>query len=177
MFRTPTLPGRTVSLCRQSSLLLLFVTLICSGCVTARKMDKWIDIHYAGKPPAKAKDQQHFSVRTPDFNSTEPASQTQKLKGSFIPALFYWQWNLTMNTQLNPGIGFSDLRAALLAHANAKAVKNALDGGSLELDIQKVPASFGLRDKGFMVFVLVAYFGSERVWFEPGTGDVQIKYR
>lgn len=161
----------------QLCLFLLLASALLSGCLTARKMDKWVDSHYAGRPTAKAKDQPHFTVVAPPTNSADPASKTERLKGSFLPLLFYWQWNLTMHTELNAQIGYSDLRAALLAQANAKSVKEALGGGSLELQIRQVPHSFGLRDKGFMVFVLLAYFGSERVWFEPGMEELQVSYR
>ncbi|MCU7550322.1 hypothetical protein OCK74_14465 [Chitinophagaceae bacterium LB-8] len=155
---------------------LLFIVIIFSSCFSPRKMDKWIDQQYRDVP-TKVKSNDYISVKIEKTPFKDRLSETKKGKTKFIPALFYYQWEFYSTSTLNPYIPVSNLSNTILPYANVKGLKKKLDGQKLELTIEKVPSIFSLRDKGAMIFLVVAYTGWEHIYIEPQTEEMVVSYR
>jgi hypothetical protein len=62
----------------------------------------------------------------------------------------------------------------ILPYAHSKGLKKKLNGQKLELTIEKVPTMFSLRDKGVMIYLVLAYTGWEHIYIEPQTEDMVV---
>lgn len=155
----------------------LFCLLILSGCLTPRKMDKWIDTHYGKTVPAKLKSNDYITVKTEKPFPTDRVSQTVKGQRKMIPALVYWQWDYANVSALNPAIPAANLSTTVVGYANGKGLRQKVNGQKIELTVNKLPAGFSLREKGTLIYVLVYYIGWEHIFIEPGNDDLVVTYR
>ncbi|MEI6947373.1 hypothetical protein V9K67_09295 [Paraflavisolibacter sp. H34] len=159
-----------------TSVLLLFVLFTASSCYTAKKMDKWIDKQY-GEVPQKIKSNDYIHINTGSLPVSDRLSDTRKGDRKLIPALVYYKWDYSTVSTLNPQIPASHLSAALLPYANTKGLRKKLNGQTLELTLEKMPSVFSFRDKGVMIFLLLAYTGWEQISIEPKQEEMVVSYR
>ena len=156
---------------------LLFLAIVFSGCLTPRKMDKWIDSKYEGMTTGKIKSNDYLVIKTENIKPDDKISTTQKGKTKFIPALVYWHWEFSNVSTLNPYIPVSHFSAALLPYANSKGMRQKLNGQKIELTIDKAPAVFSLTDKGNMIYLGLWYVGWESIYIQPDNQELVVSYR
>lgn len=63
-------------------------------------MDGWI-YEYEGGFSTKLKSSDYINIKTDDIPKSDIASTSQKGKGKFIPAIFYWKSERTTVSSLN----------------------------------------------------------------------------
>jgi hypothetical protein len=74
-----------------------------------------------------------------------------------VPALVYWQWNNTIKCELSQKQTFLTFNNYLQNYADSLNIKEKLNGQKLIITIDSIPRTFVYTNKGFVVFVLVAY--------------------
>ncbi len=157
--------------------LYFFLLISFSSCLTSRKMDKWIDRQYGSTVPQKMKSSDYITIKTDNLTKSEKVSTTQKGKRKLIPALFYWHWDYSTVSTLNPYIPVSNVSTTIMPYANSKGLRQKLNGQKLELTFDQAPAVFELTEKGNLIFVLVYYIGWENIYIEPKNEEMVVAYR
>lgn len=152
--------------------LLLFT----SGCLTPKKMDGWIN-EYEGGFTTKLKTSDYITIKTPELPKNDLPSVSAKGPGKFVPAIFYWKSERTVNSSLNPYIPVVNINSTILQYANTKKMREKLNGQKIELTINKVPDMFTLVDRYQLFFFVVFYVQSERIFIAPQKQDLVINYR
>jgi hypothetical protein len=154
----------------------LFLTVILCSCLTPRKIDKWTTAYYGTAVNSKIKSNDYISIKAPGTHN-DIVSVTEKRKMKLIPALFYWQWEYGTTTTLNQLVPANYFSSTIIPYANAKKLKDKLNGQKLELIINNVPTVFSIVDKGGLVFLVLYYIDWDRIFMDPQKQDMIIEYR
>lgn len=162
---------------RITTVVAVFSLITFSSCLTAKKMDKWIDKQYGGVVPAKIRSSEYMTIKTENLSSKEHASNSQKGDNKLLPAFFYWQWKFSTISTLNQNIPVSNLSSTIFPYSNAKGLRQKLNGQKIELTIDKIPAVFSITDKGGLVYALLWYVSWETIYIEPENQDMVISYK
>jgi hypothetical protein len=150
----------------------------CTGCLGPRKVDKWVDEHYAGSADSRIRTKNDYltiNSNIPDSNlkTSVTTSETKKL----LPLLLYWQYDYNNNCTLRPKMTVNTVSSTLLSYAGSKSLKQKLSGQKIEMTIEKVPTAFSLRDEGHIIFLLLWAVTWERVTFEPENQEMVVSYK
>ena len=92
-------------------------------------------------------------VTFPDSLTT--VSQCHQLKNSFIPALFYWGWNSTIECEIAQDYTFNYLRQAILATADSVGLNDQLAGKELNIHLKQALGSFVYENKGDVLILII----------------------
>ena len=164
---------------RRTLLLILCSVLMLTGCLTPRVADKWINKKYEGAIPKKQRNSDYITVKMPALSevNSDILSRSEKKHMKMIPALFYWKWDYGTISTLNQNVPASYFNSTLITYANTKRLRQKLNGQTIEFTINKLPSVFILTDKGWMVYMVLFYFGKESIFVEPVKEDVTVSYR
>lgn len=160
-----------------SRLMLAFtaVTFLLS-CNVSKQVDKWVDKHYGGTVPTKIKSTDYLSFTVKDGVGTGKVSNTRKTSSQMIPALFYWQWKQENSSTLNVMLPMNSFVKSFLAEANAKHLQEKLNGGRLTITVGENPGDFRLQNRGWMVYLILGYVSSSKIYVEPSNFSYAISY-
>lgn len=159
-----------------SSVLLAALLSVTTGCLTAKKVDKWIDKHYDGNVTDKGKGSDYITFRVGDSLGNR-LSSTDRAGAHMLPLLFYWEWHYALASQITVRAPFNSFTSSFVSYANSKGLKDKLNGRSLELTVHANPANFSIHDKGNLVFLLLFYVSSETIYITPESGRFKVSYR
>ncbi|HTE26474.1 hypothetical protein [Flavitalea sp.] len=147
-----------------------------TGCITARKVDKWVGRHYAENVPTKFKTADYITFKIENSLPADKVSETKKTNGQVIPALLYWKWKHETTSALNVMLPIGNFTNSFISQANAKKLKEILNGGNLVVTIKSNPADFRFHEDGWLVFVLVYYIAKEKIYVEPVNSSLSFDY-
>ena len=153
--------------------LLLFTA---SSCITPRKLDKKIGEYYGNTVPAKGRKSDFINFQ---FENTIPEtrpSSSAKTRNKVVPALFYWKWDLAQTATLNSMMPVSNFTSSFVTEANAKKLKEKLNGATIDITIKTNPGDFHVRDQGWLVYLLVAYVGKDKFYVDPVHAQFSVAY-
>jgi len=103
-------------------------------------------------------------------------SETEKKTSNVIPLIFYWQYDYKNICTLNPQIAVNNFTSTVLSYSN-KGLKQKLNGKRIELNIQMIPTSFAIDDKGHIVWVIVYAFSWDKLTVVPEDKDMIVSYK
>lgn len=154
----------------------LFAVLTFTSCSTAKRVDKGIKKYYAHTIPEKVKSNDYISFNVENSLPANEISETKKTKNKLLPLLFYWKWREENSSVINNMMPVQYFTSSFIAAANSKKIKDKLNGGTITLTIKENPANFTYVIDGWMVFLLLAYVGREKVAIEPKTTSFSVNY-
>jgi hypothetical protein len=141
------------------------------------KMNKWIGKHYGETVPVSHPHSDYISFVVKDSIPPDQVAVTEKTHQSFVPALFYWQWNHTMLSTVNFGVHMNNFSTEFISYANDKGLKNKLNGNTLQLTITANPVNYTFTQKGHLIFLLLYYISSESLYIMPDKNRVSFSYK
>lgn len=153
---------------------LLFLIILLTGCLTPRKMDKWVNIHYEGREQIKPKSNDSISFQ--QDKSDEKTSETEKIKSSLLPLLFYWQWKHITHTSLNRNLTTSAFSNSFISVANTKGIKAKIGDNKLVIRFDNNPTDFTFHENGSLIYLVLAYIGWESILIQPKQEQIGISY-
>ena len=157
--------------------ILLFASIaLLAGCLTPKKMDGWIEQHEGGFS-TKLKTSDYITFKTPEMGTSELASVSQKGKSKFLPLLFYWMSERSIQTKMNPYIPVRNLTATLLQAATKAGLQQKLNGQKLELSLSKVPTGFTFTDRYHLIYLILYKIDWSQIYIAPERQDLVITYR
>jgi len=156
---------------------ILILAFFVSGCLGPKRINKWVDNHYGEDLSAKPKTKSDYwsvtsGLITDDRHASNGTTQTKNM----LPLLFYWQFDYMNITNLNAKLPINTFISAFQNYANAKGLKQKLNGQKLQLSIDSIPDMFVLNDREHMVWVIYAY-AWDRVSFRPATTPLVVSYK
>lgn len=147
-----------------------------TSCLTPRKIDKWIDHEYGNAIQTKAKKSDYITIVAPQ-TSNDIIAKTEKKKMKLLPLLFYWKWEYGTTSTLNEKVPYNTFQQTFIPYANGKRLKEKLNGQTIELKVENMPATFSVVDKGGMVFLLLWAISWDRIFVDPAKQDMVVNYR
>ncbi|MGZ5133973.1 MAG: hypothetical protein ACXWCG_02430 [Flavitalea sp.] len=156
--------------------LLLIVLISLTSCLTPRKIDKWIDHEYGNTVQTKPKKSDYITIAPPQTNN-DIIAKTEKKKMKMLPLLFYWKWEYGTVSTLNEKVPHNTFQQTFIPYANGKRLKEKLNGQTVELKLDQMPATFSVVDKGGMVFLVLWAISWDRIFVDPTKQDMVVSYR
>ena len=154
------------------AIIILFSTLQ-TGCITARKMDKYVSNQYGEVINTKKIKSDYLSITSPLITDNPTPSNSSMKTKKMLPLILYWRMDYRTTCTLNPKIPINQFSAALATYANSKGLKKKLNGAMLELTVNKVPLSFSFNDD-FSFLLLVSW---EKVYLLPEKNEMALSYK
>ena len=154
--------------------LILFITLvIMTGCINEKKMNKYVVNRYGESVTIKKIKSDYLSITSPLLTDNAIPSESIKKTKKVVPLLLYIRIYYQTSCTLNPKIPVNQFSSALATYANAKNLKQKLNGGKLELNIEKVPLTFSFNDDyQFLLFV-----SWEKIYLQPQNEEMILSYK
>lgn len=152
------------------------VTAFLVSCSTSKRIDKWVGKHYGETVPTKIKSADYITFSVRDSIGNGKVSSTRKTNSQVIPALLYWQWKSENSATLNVMLPMNSFVSGFLAQTNAKNLKQKLNGGHLNIMVGENPGNFRLQDRGWIVYLILAYVGSSKIYVEPSNISYSVDY-
>jgi hypothetical protein len=107
--------------------------------------------------------------------ATDELVQAEQLKSMFIPAIVYWHWNTTIGCDINSRYLAGLFSNSIAMQAEKKELRAKLKGAKVEVFIEELPNRFVYVNKGYVIFLLVAYTLSGVEGFFPDTKQFSLK--
>jgi len=152
----------------------VFITLVVlTGCINEKKMNKYVVNRYGESVTVKRIKSDYLSITSPLLTDNAIPSESVKKTKKVVPLLLYIRIYYQKSCTLNPKIPVNQFSSALATYANAKNLKQKLNGGKLELSIEKVPLTFSFNDDyQFLLFV-----SWEKIYLQPQNEEMILSYK
>lgn len=158
---------------KTSIVLVITCSMLQTGCITAKKMDKYVSTQYGDNIMLKKIKSDYLTISSPLITDDAlPSASSMKTK-KVLPLILYWRMDYRTNCILNPKIPINQFSTSLATYANSKGLKKKLNGAMLELTINKLPLSFSFNDD-FSFLILV---GWEKVYLLPENNEMALSYK
>jgi hypothetical protein len=149
--------------------------LLFSACIGPARLDKWVAKHYGSVPAPIKKKSDIVNIRSNLPSMDQKISESRKKKGSLLPLIVYWKWTYGNTCNLNPQMALNSFTTTATNQA-ARTLKQKLNGQTIELTIEKLPAAFDLDDVGHAIF-LIYVISWETVKLRPNDKEVVVSYK
>lgn len=155
---------------------LLFTILIFTGCISTRKMDRFVSEQYNNQiPKQNTKKAPAITVDYSETIYTDRISSSVRKTSKVLPLLFYWQWDYRHTSTLNPSIPVNNFANNIYAIAN-RGLNQKLNGHQLALTVEQAPTTFAIVDKAHLIWVVYA-ISWDKLYVEPDAKDLIVSYK
>lgn len=156
--------------------LFIAASVILTGCLTAKKVDKQVAKQYGEiSQPNKKKSNDNITITSSLITSDTKISTSETKTSNVLPLIIYNQWNYTNTCTLNPQIPINNFISTVQTASN-KSLKSKLNGQKLELSVDKIPNIFAIDDKAHVIFFGYA-FGWDNVSIMSNNVDMVVTYK
>lgn len=151
----------------------LIVVVIAAGCINEKKMNKYVVNKYGETITTKKIKNDYISITSPLLTDNAIPSESLKKTKKVIPLILYLRIYYQTSCTLNPKIPINQYSSALATYANSKGLKQKLNGGKLELSIDKVPLTFSFNDD-YQYLLIVSW---EKIYLLPQSQEMVLSYK
>ena len=157
-------------------LLFLFVSVsIIPGCLSTRKMDRFVSEQYNHQiPKQNYKKAPGITVTYINPSPNDVISSSERKTSKVLPLLFYWEWDYRHTSTLNPSIPVNNFANNICAIAN-RGLNQKLNGQKLALTVEQAPTTFALVDEAHLIWVVYA-ISWDKLYVEPDAKDLIVSY-
>ncbi len=156
---------------------LVFGAFMLTGCLTSKRVDKWVAKQYEGRMVTNDKKKPDFIVVNSSLTQRDNQFSTTESKTTrFLPLIFYWQYDYENTCTLNPNIGIQEFTKTANSYG-VKVLKQKLTGKRMELSVMQIPHVFTIDDRGHIIWVLLYAFGWDSFTVEPKKSSLQVNYK
>lgn len=156
----------------------LFLIIALSGCFSVEKYNNFIKEKTGIIKAQSAPDSNDYlTVKSDAMMDADSSLHSKKVKNSFIPAILYWQWNYSIESNLGHNVPVNVIRPAIFNYAESISLKDKLNGKHLEISIKKVPSSFTYTQKGMALIFIIGYSVQGQEVIYPSNDELVVSYR
>jgi hypothetical protein len=111
------------------------------------------------------------------LGTIEDVVESKKLKSWFVPAIFYWGWNNTIETLIDPQtIGYI-FKSNFIYYSDFLGLSEKLDRRNLEITIEEIPTSFMYVNESHTIILFLHVATSSTEAISPQIQNTVISYR
>lgn len=156
---------------------LALIAIAISSCISASKFSGFVQRKYEIQQRAVTYSGDYLTFNFDSLYKIPSLVASTKVTSQFIPAIFYWKWENTINCELDYSIPSRVFKSALILYADSVNLKEKLNDRKIELFVDEIPSRFVYSDKGTTVFVLVASAGQYQEAIFPVQQSLKVRYR
>jgi hypothetical protein len=154
---------------------ILFIITLLTSCISTKQFSSYVEPVFQKNQAATSAESIAFDFSGLQDNQT-PIAMT-KLKSQFIPAILFWQWNSTMECEIDPQILGQSFQEDFIQIADSLNLSDKMQGRKLEIKLEEIPNSFIYTNKGRVIILLVAYTMSGLEAIFPEDQNLIITYK
>ena len=152
---------------------LTILVVLSTSCVTSRKYASFVDEKTKEvKTEANLKD--WLIVNTEQVEPKQ--TKYDQKKNSFVPAIFYWGWNSTIECELDFNTRLELVRNGIYIAADSLDLKQYAGDQQIEIKLKDIPGKFLYENKGYTIIVVVAYMVSGIETIRPYPINLEYDY-
>jgi hypothetical protein len=156
---------------------LFLIALSFSSCTSLTKFNHFVNEKYSNSSLTSYDYKTDFvNVNTNGIIKQDSLCRTERIKGTFIPAIFYWYWNNTVKCIVDPKYYADKMAYYLKTGAEASDMKEKLKGGAVNISIKSLPHSFMYENKGHLLFAVFAYAMIYKEGIRPVPENLILEY-
>lgn len=160
-----------------SLVLILLYIISLSGCITAKKTDKFVSRIYGNRlPPLVKSTNNNIHITSAIPIHSDKTSSSIARTDQLLPLLFYWQYDYKVTCALNPAIPIHHFTNTVYSQAR-RVLNPKLKGHHLKLTIEQLPHIYAWDDNFHMIWPVFFYVGWERVSLQPQISDLVVSYQ
>lgn len=155
----------------------LLAVVMFSGCITSKKLDRFIAGQYGNELPklVKARYDNISVTASLPYNATGLSNTVVKYS-HLLPLLFYWQIKRQNICTMNPAIFVNKFTNTISLEAG-RWIGPKLGNEKLNLTVEQLPNIFTIDDKGHMIWIVLYAFGWDKMSVRPQPADLVVSYK
>lgn len=152
--------------------------MLMSGCIGVERYTGIINENFnAAANQRPAGDFSYLEFHDSVKSSSNDSADIELVKSFLVPALIYWQWEHTLETDLSYYQKSQIFKNEFMLAAESMNISEKLSWKRLVIEVESIPGKFIFTSKGFLVFVLVAYMSSEFEGVYPISDKLAFSYK
>lgn len=152
--------------------------MLMSGCISVQRYTGIINENFnAAANQRPAGDFSYLEFRDTVKISSNDSADIKLVKSYLVPALIYWQWEHTLETDLSCYQKSEIFKNEFMVAAESLHLSEKLSWKRLVIEVESIPGKFVFTSKGFFVFVLVAYMSSGFEGVYPISDKLAFSYK
>lgn len=153
---------------------LLAITIF-SSCISTKKYASYVAPKFESVPINRTNNNIKFDLTA--LHKSDTSIVANSLTSQFIPAILFWQWNKTIQCDVDQTIIGESFETDFLSIADSLKVQDVLKDRQLEIKLEEIPNSFIYTNKGQTIIFIVAYAFSAIEAIAPKLDDVVVSYK
>ena len=97
-------------------------------------------------------------------------------KSQFVPAIIFWQWEKSIATTLAEKHQANKVQTYMARYADSLRLGDKLKGNKLQISIESAPANFTYTNKGYFMYLFIAYVTAVQETIKPEFSDLKLSY-
>ena len=155
--------------------IILIVISIFYSCISSKKYAEYIDMKPSDYDSTLVYND-FIILDTSAFDTINNFTNTEKTKSLLVPAIIYWQWNTTIECDLNQKQTIKSFNNYLHSYADSLDLSNKLDEQKVIIKIESIPASYTYTNKGFIAYLLLIYMFRAEESITPSNDSLIVLY-
>lgn len=136
-------------------IILGILSLFFASCITTKKYSTFVNTKTKNNITKTNNEKDWLVVKS---TKTQPMkNKYNQKKNTFIPAILYWEWNSTIECELDINIRTKYLKQGIYKAADSLKLKQHLGDNYLEINLKEMPGKFLYENKGKAVIYIIAY--------------------
>jgi hypothetical protein len=144
-----------------------------SSCVSTQKFAGYVDQRLPVVQKERAQED-WLIVNMPDTEGT--GNSYRQVKSYFIPAILYWEWNKTIEFELDKRVVADYIRSGIYNAADSLKLKDKLDGKQLIINFKQMPGKFLYENKGNTIILVFVQITSATEAISPFPVNLEVAY-
>lgn len=153
---------------------LIVSSFLLTGCLTGKKMDRFVEQQY-GEVPKPKKKAANVIITSSLITGDDKISTSKAKTCQVIPAIFYNQWNFKNTCSLNPQIPVNSFISTVQNLVN-KDLNHLISGQVLSLNVESIPNAFSVEDKNYIIFFGL-YVSWNKFTIKTEKADLVVSYK
>ncbi len=154
---------------------LIAIVIGLSGCIGTKRYNRYLAEGYK-----KTTDALNHSNPDIIFSQnqliTDTVSMAKNKKSQFVPAIIFWQWEKSIATTLAEKHQANKVQTYMARYADSLRLGDKLKGNKLQISIESAPANFTYTNKGYFMYLFIAYVTAVQETIKPEFSDLKLSY-
>ncbi len=150
------------------------LSLFFTSCMTTKRYSTFVDTKTKSINVKNETTRDWIAIKV---DKTEPTQTVcEQKKNSFIPAILYWEWNSTIECELDIKTRTEYLKQGILRAVDSLNLQHILSGRKLEIKLKEIPGKFIYENKGNAIIFIIAYTVSGVEAISPYPINLEFEY-
>lgn len=152
---------------------LAILVVLSTSCMTTKKYSSFVD----AKTKEVSTEANVNDWLVVDAEQVEPQqNKFNQKKNSFVPAIFYWGWNSTIECELDFNTRFEFVKNGIYWAADSLDLKQYAGDKKIEIKLKEIPGKFLYENKGMVIFLIAGYVISGVEVIRPYSINLEFDY-